>query len=332
VWSYLLRRLLLMLVTLWGITLITFLIIRITPGIAGQLSLGEEGGLDAEKMEEQRKQEMRKLGLDKDPLTHYLEWLWKTVRLDFGETRKDNRPVLDRVLDSLPYTIYLNLCSFTLIYLITIPLGIYSATHQGGLVDKGITLLVYVLYSLPIPFVALGLMMLFGMGSSEGLVPMFPVAGLNSLREAQMPYFPWLADRLWHMVLPVICLTYGGMAFLSRFQRNNMLEVLRQDYIRTAQAKGLRKRTVIYKHALRNSLIPLVTLFATLMPALLGGSVIVETIFSIPGMGKLGFDSVMQRDLNLVMALATVSAMLTLAGLLVTDLLYMVIDPRITLE
>jgi peptide/nickel transport system permease protein len=142
----------------------------------------------------------------------------------------------------------------------------------------------------------------------------------------------WLLDRLWHLVLPIVCLTYGGLAYLSRLTRASMLEVIREDYVRTARAKGLSERVVIFKHALRNALLPLITLFAFLLPSMFGGSVIIESIFSVPGMGQLGFEAVLSRDYPVIMAITTISAFLTLAGLLISDILYAALDPRIKLE
>lgn len=160
----------------------------------------------------------------------------------------------------------------------------------------------------------------------------FPVYGISSIEADSWPFFEWLVDRLWHLILPVICLTYGGLAYLSRLARADMLEVIREDYVRTARAKGLSERKVIFKHAFRNALLPIVTLLAFLLPALFGGSVIIESIFSIPGMGQLGFEAVLSRDYPVIMAITTISALLTLIGLLLSDILYAALDPRIKLE
>ena len=147
-----------------------------------------------------------------------------------------------------------------------------------------------------------------------------------------MSFFSWLLDRLWHLVLPVLCLTYAGLAYVSRQMRAGMLETIRQDYIRTARAKGLSENVVVFKHALRNSLIPVVTLLGLLLPAMLGGSVIIESIFTINGMGKLGFEAILSRDYPVVMAISTIAAFLTLVGLLISDILYAVVNPTISLE
>jgi peptide/nickel transport system permease protein len=173
------------------------------------------------------------------------------------------------------------------------------------------------------------LIMLFGGGEYWDI---FPVYGISSLGAEQYPFLKWLVDRIWHLVLPVFCLSYGGWAYLSRLMKAELLEVIREDYIRTARAKGLEERIVIMKHALRNALLPLITLLAYLLPSLFGGSVIIESIFSIPGMGQLGFEAVLSRDYPVIMALTTISAILTLIGLILSDVLYAVFDPRIKLQ
>jgi peptide/nickel transport system permease protein len=160
----------------------------------------------------------------------------------------------------------------------------------------------------------------------------FPVYGISSIGAESMSFSGWLLDRIWHLVLPIVCLTYGGLAYLSRLTRAGMLEVIREDYVRTARAKGLSERVVIFKHAFRNALLPLITLLAFLLPSMFGGSVIIESIFSIPGMGQLGFEAVLSRDYPVIMAITAISALLTLIGLLLSDILYAVLDPRIKLE
>jgi len=180
---------------------------------------------------------------------------------------------------------------------------------------------------LPSFWVAMLLMRYFAGGE---FLDIFPIMGLVSDGFWQLSFWGKVGNLMWHLVLPVSVLTYGGLAFLARFSRAQMLEVIRQDYIRTARAKGLTERVVIYKHALRNALIPILTLMSTLLPALIGGSVIVEQIFGIPGMGRLGFEAVLSRDYPTVMAIASISALLTLVSILITDLLYVVVDPRIS--
>jgi peptide/nickel transport system permease protein len=323
---------LLIIPTFLGITVITFLIIQLAPGNPVSLKLQQMGGegIRTETVSREVIDQTKKLyGLDKPVSVQYLLWLKRIVTLDFGNSYKDHRPVLTKIKEALPVTLLLNLISIFLIYLIAIPVGIYSALSPESRFDKMLTLLLFLLYSLPSFWVAMMLIMYLGGGEYLNL---FPVVGLVSEGFETLSFMGKIGNVMWHLVLPVTVLTYGGFAFLSRLSRAQILEVIKQDYIRTARAKGLSERKVIFKHALRNALIPFVTLMGTLLPALIGGSVIVEQIFSIPGMGKLGFEAVLSRDYPTVMAIAAIEAMLTLVSLLVSDVLYVVIDPRISFE
>jgi len=329
--DYLIRRLLLIIPTFLGITLITFLVIQLAPGspAAMKLRMGEQGHVGDEVTMEIVQQTRKLYGLDKPLWIRYGIWLRRVVTFDFGNSYKDHRPVLTKIAERLPVTLELNFISIFLVYLISIPVGVFSAVKQGSLADRVTTLIMFLLYSLPNFWVAALLIMFLGGGD---FLDWFPVYGISSPGMEGAAFFSRLGDHLWHLVLPVFCLTYGGFAALSRYQRAGMLEVIRQDYIRTARAKGLPEKLVIFKHAFRNSIIPIVTLLGYLLPGMLGGSVIIESIFSIPGMGQLGFEAVLSRDYPVVLAIATISAMLTLLGLLVSDLLYVWADPRITYE
>ncbi|MGC9195841.1 MAG: ABC transporter permease [Syntrophobacteraceae bacterium] len=332
--AYIIKRLLQIVPTLLGITLITFVIIQLAPGnpaamklqmLKGQGALGGHTTTSAQII----KQTEKLYGLDKPLYVQYYLWVERIFTLNFGYSFTDHRKVLDKIAERLPITLELNITSIFLVYLIAIPFGIYSATHEGAFFDKILTLGFFFLYSLPNFWVAMLLIMFLGGGS---FFDIFPVYGISSLGSHSMAMLPWLFDRLWHMVLPVACLTYGGLAYLSRLTRASMLEVIREDYVRTARAKGLSERVVIFKHAFRNALLPLVTIMGLLLPAMFGGSVIIESIFSIPGMGQLGFQAVLSRDYPVIMAITTISGFLTLIGLLVSDILYAVLDPRIKLE
>lgn len=329
--AYLIRRLLLIVPTFIGISLISFAIIQLAPGSPIYFKLrGVEGSLRAERETKEIIEQTKALyGLDKPLPVQYALWLRRLITLDFGKSFKDQRPVLDKILDALPITLQLNILSILLIYIVSIPIGVYSATHQKTWSDSGITLFLFILYSLPSFWVAMLLIMFLGGGR---WLDWFPVHGLNSAEAASWPWGKWLVDRFWHMALPLFCLTYGGLAGLSRFMRAGMLETVRQDYIRTARAYGFPERVVIYKYAMRNSLIPIITLLGGLLPAMIGGSVIIESIFSIPGMGRLGFEAVLSRDYPLIMGIFAISALLTLIGLILSDILYALVDPRIRLE
>jgi peptide/nickel transport system permease protein len=329
---YLVKRLLQVIPTLLGITLITFLIIQLAPGNPALLKLRMtgEGQVSDNAISQQIIEQTKKLyGLDKPLPIQYLLWVKRVLTFDFGTSYKDHRKVWDKIAERLPVTLQINIISILLVYIIAIPCGIYSATHSGSWQDRVLTVFFFVLYSLPSFWVAVLLIMFLGGGDFWDV---FPVYGISALGAESWSFSKWFLDRLWHLVLPVACLTYGGLAYLSRLARSGILEVIREDYIRTARAKGLKERVVIYKHALRNALLPIVTLLAFLLPGMFGGSVIIESIFSIPGMGQLSFEAVLSRDYPVIMAIVTISAMLTLVGLLLSDILYAALDPRIKLE
>jgi peptide/nickel transport system permease protein len=268
-------------------------------------------------------------GLDKPLPIQYVLWLKRLVTLDFGKSYKDRRPVLEKIGEALPITLQINILSILIIYVLSVPLGVFSAVKQATWADSFITFLLFLLYSLPSFWVAMLLIYFLGGGQYWDW---FPIYGISSLGADQMTWGPWLWDRLWHLTLPTFCLTYAGFAYISRYARAGMIDVIRQDYIRTAKAYGFSNKVVIFKYAFRNSLIPIITLLGTLLPTLLGGSVIIEQIFSIPGMGRLGFEAILSRDYPLVMGILAISAMLTLVGLILSDILYAVTDPRIRFE
>ncbi|HOE66355.1 MAG TPA: ABC transporter permease [Candidatus Hydrogenedentes bacterium] len=329
--AYLLRRMLLVIPTFIGISLITFLVVQLAPGNPVFLKLRQaEGTMGSRSVPQEIIEQTKKLyGLDKPLYVQYGRWLGRLCVLDFGNSYKDQRPVRTKILEVLPVTLQLNVLSLLVVYLISIPLGVYSATHERSVTDKGITLSLFILYSLPSFWVAMLLMLFLGGGR---YLDWFPIFGISSSGAEQMPFGQWMIDRLWHLVLPVFCLSYAGLAALSRFMRAGLVDVVRQDYIRTARAYGFSERVIVYKYAMRNALIPIITLLGTLLPALIGGSVIIESIFSIPGMGRLSFEAILSRDYPLIMGILSISAFLTLIGLILSDLLYALIDPRIKFE
>src|SRR5215467_7241764 len=326
--GYFVKRLLLIFPTLLGISLISFLIIHLTPGDPALLKLGDteqRGGnqqLAAQIIEETR----ALYGLNQPLYVQYLRWLKRIITLDFGESLRDHRPIIDKLKERIPVSVKLSGISLLLAYLISIPLGVYSATHQDSIGDRITTIILFGLYSLPNFWVATMAIVYLGGGDFWNV---FPVYGLASAGSANWRWWQQLGDQAWHLVLPITCLTYYTLAVLSRYMRVGMLEVIRQDFIRTARAKGLPEHLVVFRHALRNSLIPIITLMADLLPALIGGSIVIETLFSIPGMGALSYDAVFSRDYPLVMAIFTLSSFLTLLGILLADLVYTLVDPRI---
>ncbi len=328
--KYILKRVLLIIPTFIGISLITYMMIRLAPGDYTTLRAGLQGELKAGAIGKEIYEQERKLyGLDRPIIVGYFDWFKKLVVLDFGVSRKDGRPVSGRIAEALPITLALNIISMIIMYIISIPMGIVSALKKDTAFDRITSLALFILYSLPSFWI--GLLLLLFLSGGEFL-NLFPLGGIVSDWAENLPFFGRVLNVAWHLVLPVATLTYGSFAFLSRYTRANMLEVINQQYITTARAKGLTEKRVIFVHAFKNSLVPLVTLMATLLPGLLGGSVIVESIFSVPGMGMLAFEAILARDIPVIMAITSISAALTLMGILLADILYSIVDPRIRLE
>jgi peptide/nickel transport system permease protein len=244
---------------------------------------------------------------------------------DLGAEMQNKVPVAGELWERLKVTVPLSLISVVLAYLIALPLGIFSVRKQGTMIDGLVTIILFVLYSIPTFWAALMLILIFGATGLDWL----PVLGLHDKDATQLTGLAYAWDYVKHIILPVITLTYGSFAYLSRQMRAGMLDVIRQDYIRTARAKGMSERVVIYKHALRNSMIPILTLLASILPILIGGSVIVEKIFSVPGMGMYAFEGLLKRDLNIVMATTIFVGIMTQFGILLSDITYSIVDPRI---
>ncbi len=319
--AYLTKRLLMLIPLLFGITLITFAVIHLAPGEPVEMQTAMNPKMSAES-----RQRMREFyGLDKPLHVQYINWLGRLVRLDFGNSfSPDNRPVLDKISERIPVTLSLNLIALALQFGLALPIGILAAVRQDSLLDRGITLFVFLGFAIPTFWLALLLMQLFGVK-----LGWLPVSGLHSLGSETLGPLARFWDLVQHLVLPVGVATFGSLAGLSRYMRSTMLEVIRQDYITTARAKGLSERVVIYKHALRNALLPVITLLGFSLPGLIGGSVIFETIYAIPGMGQLFYQGVMARDYPLVMGILVIGALLTLLGNLLADICYSLADPRI---
>ena len=318
-----------MIPTLLGITVMVFAISRVAPGDPVSLAMGPSGQMDAERAADVREARMKLYGLDKPVPVQYAYWLGRVARFDFGDSIKHHRPVLELIGERLPITVTLNVLAFIIIYAVSLPLGVASAVNHKRFFDRASSVVLFMLWALPSMWVG---QMMIGYLCGPTFVNWFPPAGLSRNNAEVMPFFPWLGDRLWHLVLPVMCLSYAGFAYLSKQVRAGMLDNLRMDYVRTARAKGLSRRVVIFRHAFRNSIIPVITIMATVLPAMFGGSVIIESIFSIPGMGRLAFEAVTTRDYNVVMAVATIAGMLNLIGLLLGDIAYALADPRISFE
>lgn len=303
-----------------GITLITFVVIHLAPG--GPVEVQTEMQLKASA---QARENLKKLyGLDKPLHIQYLDWLKRFVRLDFGKSFVDGRDVIKKIAERIPVTLAINILSLLLIILIAIPIGVISATKRYSLFDKISTIFVFVGFSTPTFWLALMLMIIFGVN-----LGILPISGIHSLDVSEMSFFERIIDFARHLILPVGVSAFGGIAGLSRYSRSSMLEVIRQDYIRTARAKGLTESQVVFRHAFRNALMPVITILGLSIPGLIGGSVIFETIFSIPGMGQLFYSSAMARDYPTIMGILTIVSILTLLGNLLADISYAIVDPRI---
>jgi peptide/nickel transport system permease protein len=261
--------------------------------------------------------------------TQYFKWLSRVVTLSFGVSHRDGRPIVTKLAERLPVTLLLSLLSVALAYGMAIPLGVFSALRRDTLADRAVTLVLFFLYSLPVFWTATVLIQYTCGVSGPDL---FPLGGLISDGAEEWPWWQWLLDVAHHLVLPVICLSYVSVAVLSRYQRVAMLETLSQDYIRTAEAKGLSRFRVVIVHALRNALLPVVTLLGLQLPYMISGAVIVERIFNIPGMGLETFEAIRSHDYNWIMAVVTLSAVLTMVGILASDVIYAWLDPRVRLD
>ena len=319
--TYLFKRLLEMIPTLIGITLISFFIIHLAPGKPTDVL----ADLNPKMTPEARERLEKYYGLDKPIHIQYGMWLKRIVKLDFGDSfSTDRRPVWTKIKERLPITILINSLALVLIFVIAIPIGVSSAVRPYSLYDKITTVVVFIGFAIPTFWLALLLMILLGVN-----LHWLPVSGLKSMGYEGFSTFGKIWDKMNHLILPVTLEAFGGLAGLSRYMRSNMLEVIRQDYITTARAKGLPETKVIYKHALRNALLPVITILGLSIPGLIGGSVIFENIFSIPGMGQLFFQAVMMRDYPVIMGILTIGAILTLVGNLLADIGYALADPRI---
>jgi peptide/nickel transport system permease protein len=319
--TYLLKRIAMLVPLLLGITLITFTVIHLAPGEPVEMQTAMSPKITAET-----RQRLREFyGLDKPLPVQYGLWLGRIARLDFGRSfAPDNRPVIDKIRERIPVTLSLNFIALVLEFGLALPIGILAAVKRNTLLDKGLTVFVFLGFAMPTFWLALLLMYLFGVK-----LEWLPISGLHSLGSDQLSTGARLLDLAKHLVLPITVASFGSLAGLSRYMRSTMLEVIAQDYITTARAKGLSERVVILKHAFRNALLPVITILGFSLPGLIGGSVIFETIFAIPGMGQLFFMGVMARDYPLVMGILVIGAGLTLIGNLLADLCYALADPRI---
>lgn len=335
---YLIRRFLLMIPTFIGITLVSFFIINLAPGSPIEQRIqairfgGGDGasggrsqiqsGLNEQVLEDLKKQ----YGFDKPVHERYVIWLKNLSRLDFGQSFTYEEPVIDVITSKFPVSLQFGIASLLLTYLICIPLGIAKARRAGGFFDWLSGLVLYIAYSIPPLVLGIFLIVFFAGGR---YFEWFPIGQLYSDDYDSLTTWGKVVDRAHHFVLPLICYVIGGFTELSMLMRNSMLDVVKQDYVRTARAKGLSERWVIYKHALRNALIPVATGLGGFFRVFLAGSLIVETIFQLDGIGLLSYKSILARDYNVIMGLIFLSSLFLMLGRLFSDIVYVLIDPRI---
>jgi len=319
--KYIARRLIIMLPELWIITIIVFTLMQLSPG-----TFLDQYKLDPSISKETLQSMAKELGLDKPAVVQYFYWFGKLLRLDFGYSFYYRRPVIDLISERLLGTFVLSLYSFVLSWIIGIILGVVSALKKYTLTDKILTVVAFSGLALPGFFLAL---LLLYMAARTGW---FPVAGMYSPETVRLDVWNAFLDIFRRLQLPAFTLTFGGFAGLMRYQRGTLLDVLNEDYVEFARAKGMPERVVIYKHALRNAINPLVTMFGGSLAGLLSGAVITETIFSWPGLGRLTYQALLQKDYYVVMASTVISVVLLVLGNLVGDILLAAVDPRIRYE
>ena len=343
-WSYVLKRLLLMIPTLLGILTITFVVVQFVPGgpveqMVSQLqgrSSGGEGPVDAgsgylgrQGVDANRIEEIRKLyGFDRPAHERYVQMLGRFARFDLGKSFFHNKDVWQLILEKLPVSISLGVWTFLLVYLISLPLGIAKAVRSGSRFDTVTTFVVLLGYAIPSFVMGVVLLVLFGGGS---FVQWFPLRGLTSLNWAELSLFGKALDYLWHIALPVTAMVLGGFAVITVLTKNSVLEEIRKQYVLTARAKGLDERGVLWKHVFRNAMIPIMTGFpAAFVGAFFGGSLLIETLFSLDGLGLLSYESVIRRDYPVVMGSLFLFTIIGLLTTLLRDLSYLWVDPRVS--
>jgi microcin C transport system permease protein len=329
--TYIIRRLFLLAPTFLLITLISFFIMQLAPGGPLEMKLrGAKGG----EMSSQRtatveaKEAISKLyGFDKPIHERYVSWLKNVVMLDFGESLFEYRPVMEMIWERLGIALLFGVPATIVGYVLSVFMGVVKAIKKDSLLDRVSTVTAFVTYSIPTMVVGIYLIMVFSVK-----LDLLPVIGLHDDEYESFTTFEYLIDLGRHFALPFTCYILGSFAFLTELQKKSMLEELRKDYIRTAWAKGLSERTVYFKHAFRNALLPIVTSLRNVLLSFLGASFIVEMMFTIPGLGYLGWSALLNRDYPVIMANLTITAVLGMLGMLLTDVLYTIVDPRIDFD
>lgn len=312
---YVLNRLIQVVPQLLILFVISFGLVHLTPGMTGVIDLESP---EARNLLATREM----LGLDRPLHVQFLEWLSRMIRFDFGNSLIDGQPVLNKILKFLPPTLLLTGTALVLSVLIAIPLGVLASLHRNTPIDYGLTVFAFLGISVPSFWAAIVLIIIFGV-----LLGWLPTGGMRTVGASVPPFI----DTLRHLVLPATVLALDATAALMRYVRSSMTEVLLEDYVRTARSKGLRPRAVVFRHALKNALIPTVTILGLRLPLLVGGAVLIEIVFAWPGIGRLGYDAVIRRDIPVVMALVVFTGVVTIIGNLLADLAYGLLDPRVKL-
>ena len=336
--GYFIRRFLLIIPTFLGITVAAFIVMQLVPGGPVERQIlrykmsqtgeggGGGGGRGVEIPKEAIEELQRYYGFDKPIYVRYGKWLWNVLHLDLGRSYVYQDPVWDVIKARFPVSIFLGLTGFTLSYLVCIPLGVWKAVKHGSKFDFVSSLVVFLGYSIPGWALGTALLVLFGGGSFWNI---FPLGGFRPDNWEYLGFFEKVSQQLYYMFLPVLCYMIAEFATLTILTKNSLMENLGQDYVRTAFAKGLNERRVIFVHALRNSLIPIATGFGTVFSLILAGSFLIEKVFNIDGMGFLGYNAILQRDYPVALGILVVSSLLMLIGNIASDIVYVIVDPRI---
>lgn len=335
--SYFLKRVFLIIPTLIGITISCFLIMQVVPGgpveqamqkmrMANQSETGSNSSIQTNITREELENIRKYYGFDKPIITRYFIWMGKLLRLDMGISYTYQKPVLNVILSRIPVSLTFGVIGLLCTYLVCIPLGIKKALQYGGPFDNWSSILIFFGYSIPSFALAVILIVLFGGGSFWNL---FPISGVVSDGYEGLSIWGKTLDYMHHMFLPIMCYTIGGFASLTLLMKNSMMEQLSQDYLRTALAKGIPYELAVFRHGLRNALIPIATNIGMIIGVVLSGSLLIETIFTIDGMGLLGYQAIVNRDYPVALGLIVISSLLMLIGRIISDFCLVLVDPRI---
>jgi microcin C transport system permease protein len=339
--AYFIKRFLLIIPTLLGITIACFFVMQIVPGgpveqAIQKMKIASQGGASAgisniqAGMTQDEIENIKKYyGFDKPVLVRYFNWLGKLVRLDLGTSYAYEEPVLKVIVSRFPVSLTFGLVGMFFTYLVCIPLGIKKALEHDQSFDHWSSVLIFLGYSIPSFVLAIVLIVLFGGGSFWNL---FPISGIVSDNFEDLSLIAKIFDYIYHMFLPILCYSIGGFATLTLLMKNSLMEQLNQDYIRTALAKGLTYKQAVFRHGLRNALIPIATNIGMIISVILSGSMLIETIFTIDGMGLLGYESIVNRDYPVALGLIVISSLLVLLGRIISDFCLVLVDPRIKFQ